>query len=262
MRTLVINLDQHAERLAFQALQLQRYGLTLERLAAVTRDDPGVQTPADYWDSWQRPLSLSERACLLSHRRAWEIVHATQAPCLILEDDAVLAPDVADLLVALARLTHVDHVTLEARQRKKVMGQSSQPLSANRVLRRLYLDRTGAAAYVLWPSGARKLLALADQHCGLADGLICECPELLSHQVEPAAAFQLDQCAALGLMPPVHTTSSITPSQHERPARHWRHRWRRLRAQWRMGWRQLKHWPRARRRHVQILPETFALPPS
>lgn len=260
MRVLVINLDQQTERLAFQARQLAHCGLRLERIAAVTRDDPRVQTPADYWDSWQRPLSLAERACLLSHRSAWESVMASQAPCLILEDDAVLAPDTAQLLQALQARDDLDHVTLELRHRKKLLARDSLPLVNGRVLRRLYLDRTGAAAYVLWPSGARQLLALAERHAGLADGLICECPDWRSFQVEPAAAFQLDQCALLGLEPPIQTHSSITPSQQDRPPRHWRHRWRRLLAQCQMGWRQLRHWHHAERRHVQVAPTSFFPP--
>lgn len=262
MRVLVINLDHQTERLAFQTQQLTRLGLSMQRLTAVTRDDPCVQASPEYWDSWQRPLSLSERACLLSHRRAWEIILASGSPALILEDDAVLAPDTANLMHALEAITDLDHVSLELRQRKKLLSRKSRPLYAEHVLRRLYLDRTGAAAYVLWPNGARKLLTLAEQHCGLADGLICECESLLSYQVEPAAAFQLDQCRKLGLTPPVHTQSSISLTQHERPSRHWRHRWRRLVAQLQMGWRQLYNWPRAQRRHVRVIADSFSLPQS
>ena len=260
MRVLVINLDHQAERLAFQTHQLTRYGLGMQRLRAVQSDDPRVETPSSYWDSWQRPLSLSERACMLSHRAAWEITQSSNAPCLILEDDAVLAPDIAALLHALELRNDLDHVTLELRHRKKLLDQRAQFITSGRFLRRLYLDRTGAAAYVLWPSGARRLLALADRHAGLADGLICECVELRSFQIEPAAAFQLDQCELLGLQPPISTSSSITPSQQECLARHWRHRLRRLVAQLHMGWRQLRSWHRAQRRHVLIDPASFRLP--
>jgi len=260
MRVLVINLDHQTERLAFQAHQLGRCGLSMQRLRAVQRDDPRVAMSSPYWDSWQRPLLLAERACLLSHRTAWEITQASNAPCLILEDDAVLAPDTAALLHALEQRDDLDHVTLELRHRKKLLDQRDQPIMSGRLLRRLYLDRTGAAAYVLWPSGARQLLALADRHAGLADALICECADWRSFQVEPAAAFQLDQCEWLGLRPPIQTGSSITSSQQERPARHWRHRWRRLVAQLQMGWRQLRCWHRAQRRHVLIDPASFGLP--
>ncbi len=262
MRILVINLDQQTERLAFQVGQLDRFGLTMQRLPAVSRNDPRVQASDAYWDSWQRPLSLSERACLLSHRNAWEAILAADAPCLILEDDAVLCPDIASLLQSLQGLKGVDHVTLEFRGRKKLLDRHALALTSQRQLRRLYLDRTGAAAYVLWPSGAQKLLTLANAHCGLADGLICECRDLQSYQVEPAAAFQLDQCIKLGLTPQVYTQSTITPTQQALPPRHWRHRWRRLVAQLRMGALQLSHLHQARRRNVQIIPDSFLLPRS
>lgn len=260
MRVLVINLARQTKRLEFQSEQFTRLGLTMERLSAVSSDDSRVRSDATYWDSWQRPLSHSERACLLSHRNAWEITLASNRPCLILEDDAVLSPDIAALLKALESLPGMDHVTLEFRHRKKLLGRQSDPLWPGRTLRRLYLDRTGAAAYVLWPSGAQKLLKLADVRCGLADGLICECPGLKSYQIEPAAAFQIDQCHKLGLIPPVDTHSSISPSQQSLPARHWRHRWRRLVAQLRMGWLQLSHCIQAQRRHVQVIADSFLLP--
>ena len=256
MRVLVINLDHQTERLEFQQRQLRQCGLDMQRVRAVQRDDPRVQASA-YWDSWQRPLSPAERACLLSHRNAWEITLSSNAPCLVLEDDAVLANDTAALLHALQQRDDLDHVTLELRHRKKLLDRHGEPIVPGRVLRRLYLDRTGAAAYVLWPSGARQLLALADRHAGLADGLICECADWRSFQVEPAAAFQLDQCELLGLTAPIQTQSTITPSQSDRAPRHWRHRWRRLLAQLQMGWRQLRHWPRAQRRHVLIDPASF-----
>ncbi len=260
MRALVINLDQQTERLKFQSEQLTRYGLTMERLPAVTSDDPRVQVGPQYWDSWQRPLSHAERACLLSHRKAWFIVATSNRPCLILEDDAVLHPDIAQVLHALEHIQEIDHATLEFRHRKKLLGRQRLPLSGGWALRRLYLDRTGAAAYVLWPRGAKKLLKLADIQCGLADGLICECPGLQSYQIEPAVAFQIDQCCRLGLTVPVETQSSIAPSQQSLPARHWRHRWRRLVAQARMGWLQLIRCGQAQRRHVQVIVDSFHLP--
>lgn len=259
MQALVINLDHQTERLAFQVRQLAGLGLTMHRIAAVKTSDPRVLDRADYWDTWQRPLSLAERACLLSHKTAWETVLDSGVPMLILEDDAVLSRDTSALLDTLQTLDGLEHVTLEFRGRKKWLDRRPQPLGLNRFLTRLYLDRTGAAAYVLWPSGARKLLSLARSHCGLADGLICECKNLLSFQVEPAPAFQLDQCEKLGFAPPILTRSSITPTQQNRSTRRWVHRWRRIQAQLRMAWRQIYSWPQARRRHVSVASETFDL---
>ncbi len=92
-------------------------------------------------------MSRSERACFLSHKRLWQrIAHETSAS-LVLETTYCF-PQITKLLDALNTVTDVDYVTLETRARKKLLGR----LAADAVpIRRLYQDRSGAAAYVLCP---------------------------------------------------------------------------------------------------------------
>lgn len=258
MRVLVINLEAQEARRSFQKVQLGALGLTMERISAYDQNHPDVQSNDAYWDTWERPLSPPERACLLSHQGAWRIVAAASEPCLILEDDAVLSGHTPSILNALSAWTEeVDHVTLEARNRKKLLANQFVNLTNHTQLKRLFLDRTGAAAYVLWPRGARQLLKVSSKKAGLADAIICAAPDLISYQVAPAAAIQLDQCHLHGILPQIQTSSSILASQKEIPHKHWRQHLRRIAAQLLMGWKQLKYCAVATRQKVYANPQDF-----
>lgn len=256
MDVLVINLARSADRLAFQHRQLAALGLGFRRLEAVTAEAAGGLRPERYWQGWERPLRPAERACLLSHVAAWERIAASGRPALVLEDDAVLSRRVPALLSALEAAAGLDHVTLEARGRRKLLGHATRPLTAGLRLVRLWQDRTGAAAYVLWPSGAAKLLARAGRGAALADAMICRAYELSSWQVEPACAIQLDRCACYGVPAPIGTRSTIDGDG--RPAGLPAQRLRRVVSQLRMGWRRLSRLGRATRREVALDPANFA----
>jgi glycosyl transferase family 25 len=73
-------------------------------------------------------------------------------------------------------------------------------IECNSKLLRLYQDRTGAAGYILWPSGANKLIQLEKRSgIGLADAHITGCHALKAYQVEPSPIIQLDQCKDYGI---------------------------------------------------------------
>lgn len=233
MKALVINLAAEGARMAFQEGQLRALGIPWERIGAVT---PGtLPAPPDdpRWRRWERPLRATEIATLLSHRAAWERVAAEGEPMLVLEDDAVLAGDAAGFLGAAAGAGDADHMTLETRGRRKLLGRRHGSLPA----RRLYQDRTGAAAYVLWPEGAARLLRRADRRPALADAVICAAYELRSWQAVPALAVQADMCGRYGIRAPLATASSV--SVEAPPRGRGVHRFRRAMAQARMGLRRL-----------------------
>lgn len=258
MEALVINLARSTDRMAFQRRQLAALGLAHERLEAVTAEDAARRRPESYWQGWERPLRPAERACLLSHVAAWERIAASGRPALVLEDDAVLSRRVPALLSALETLEGIDHVTLEARGRRKLLGRRARPVAAGLALVRLYQDRTGAAAYVLWPSGARRLLARGARGAALADAMICRAYELESWQVEPACAIQLDRCGHFGIAAPLASPSTIDGGGTTRPASSVAQRARRIAAQLRMGLRRLSCVGRAERREVRLDPADFA----
>lgn len=199
IRALVINLACYPDRWAFQQQQLTRLGVTFERLAAVGVDELTDEDYQRWATNWERLMRPVEVACFLSHQQAWQRVADSQAPWLILEDDALMANDTSAVLSALSeqyasQQLSADLITLEAHGRKKLVSKRAQSLTKDYQLRNLYQDRTGAAGYVLFPSGANKLLQRVDtQGAALADALISSTYSLAAYQMEPAPIIQLDQ---------------------------------------------------------------------
>ena len=256
MKALVLNLAAETGRMGFQAAQLDRLGIPFERLEAVTPATLSPPAEDPYWTRWERPMRVTEMAALASHRAAWVRIAAGEAPRLVLEDDALLAPATAEFLATVQRLRGIDHITLEERGRKKLLSREPHPEAP---MRRLWQDRTGAAAYILWPGGAARLVARTAARPGLADGVLCAAYELSSWQADPALAIQLDQCARHGMTPPIPVRSAIgaaaKPDRTALPAAdRRRYRLRRIGAQLRMALRQLRRLPGAERRHVALAP--------
>jgi glycosyl transferase family 25 len=264
MKTYILNLPSARERRNFQAQQAERLGLDALFIDA--------QTPADIPDaffqahafSWERPIKITEVACFMSHHQVWQKIAASLEPALVLEDDAILAHNTPALLQWLCQCEGVEHVSLETRQRQKLLGRRFHaPAGLNARLHPLLQDRTGAAAYVLWPSGARVLLAKFEQQgMGLADAFISSTYQLQSWQTVPAFAIQADVAAAYGVACPIAPHSLIArekvPSPPTRSGLHdLQLKWRRLRGQMRLAIRYLRCFWRARRQFVGIDPQRF-----
>lgn len=244
MKAQVINLASEGIRMAFMAEQLDRLSISFDWLEAIT---PATLTPDPndpYWTLWERPMRTTEMAAMASHRAAWQRVVTENAPMLILEDDAVLYLSTPDFLQKIENLSEVELVTLETRGRRKLIARTPH---AKAPMHRLWQDRTGAAAYVLRPSGARKLLDRVARAPGLADGILCAAYDVTAWQAVPALAVQLDRCEAEGIAPPIQTDSAIgreaKPKAPKSPAQ----KLRRALAQARMGIRQVVRRPGAQR---------------
>ena len=200
MQIFVINLPSAIERRKFQQDQLTKLGLEYKILDATSADDISEATFKKHYFDWQRPLRKTEIACYYSHRSAWEIVIKSRKPALILEDDAILSKCLPRLLDNLNDIDNSDLINLENRSRKKFVSRSKIDIDCNSKLLRLYQDRTGAAGYILWPSGANKLIQLEkNRGIGLADAHITACHALQAYQVEPSPIIQLDQCKEYGV---------------------------------------------------------------
>ena len=163
-----------------------------------------------------------------------------QQPCLILEDDVCLSAQLPEFLAQLSQQHDIDFVTLETRSRKKVLSTACREIGAGVALQRLLLDRSGAAAYVLWPSGAQALLALEQRRgVALADAQICRAFSMRSYQTKPALAVQADCAGNYGLAEPFPVRSTIWNGPRElAPVKSaWlvvRFKWQRLVSQLRM----------------------------
>ncbi len=257
MHILLINLDGSKDRLEFQQQQLADLGLTFERITAVAPADLDFNALAPLLDRWERPLKDTEIACMLSHRRCWERVAGYGQPVLVLEDDVLISRFLPEVLAALEEFDGADHLTLEARGRRKLLDREPIALAGRFYLVRLYLDRSGAAGYVLWPGGARKLITAANHAIGLADALICQTATLNSWQVEPAPLIQSDCAALYGVSDPLCSGSMIAKGNKvgyagQTKATWLGFKWRRVVSQIKMGCRQLKAMGVAKMRQVEV----------
>ena len=200
MQIFVINLPSATERSKLQKDQLTKLDLEYKILDATSVEDIGEDTYKKHYFDWQRPLRKTEVACYYSHRLAWNRVIKSKKPALILEDDAILSMCLPELLDRLNTIQNTDFINLENRSRKKFVSRSYLDIGCNSKLLRLYQDRTGAAGYILWPSGAKKLIQFEkNKGIGLTDAHITACYSLKTYQVEPSPIIQLDQCKEYGV---------------------------------------------------------------
>jgi glycosyl transferase family 25 len=194
----------------FQEMQLEAFGVEYQRIDAIDAREISADTYKKNASRWQRLLRKSEVACCLSHAAVWEAVLKRQEPCLILEDDALLSYQIADILSALKSYSDYDCVNLETRKRSKLVSKKKIPLIDGFQISKLIQDKCGAAAYVLWPSGAAILLDWLHAHgAGLSDALLSTGPSWKHGQLEPAAAIQLDCCDHYGIVSPLETQTNI-----------------------------------------------------
>jgi len=161
MRTYLINLARRPDRLAAMVRQA---GSTLERVEAL--DARAAEPEAiDRWFENGGPLGeipKGDKACLLSHRRAWEMFLATDdRHAAFLEDDVRLSPNAAALLtddgwipgdVQVVKLEHYGP------RGQRVLLSTMHAVSSGFQLGRMLSRHTGAAAYILSRPAAELLL--------------------------------------------------------------------------------------------------------
>lgn len=100
MAIYVINLARRPDRLENMARQLNGQGLEWSRIEAVDGRDPVTRLDevAFVRPFMGKELTRAERACFLSHRNAWKtLIASDRSHAIVLEDDALIAPDFGDL---------------------------------------------------------------------------------------------------------------------------------------------------------------------
>lgn len=265
MKVLIINLPISKDRLIFQKEQLKSLGLSFDTIIATSSESLCTEQINMRSLGWERPLRTVETACFLSHQSAWERVAEANEPMLILEDDALLSIHTKSILESLEARSNIDLVTLEVRGRKKIISETNEMIYSEYKLYKLYQDRTGAAGYILWPSGARKLLKKAGNSSpALADAFISSCYSLSAFQVEPAVIIQLDQCKAYGVDSTLETHSTI--SNHQKPetkqlslSTTLGFKAKRIKSQIRMGMRHLSVLFISRKRYIKLVNDHFVI---
>jgi len=168
-----INLDRVPERADFMTAQCSRVGLVDPvRFSAVDaaegHDFPRYQ-PRRWGPYWT--LRRSEVAVFESHRALWEKIAAATGAGVIFEDDVLLSDSFKDVIDALATgAASFDLIKLDALSGRVRLGAETQ-IGSSRV--RVITDvLPSAAAYMLTPEGARKLLSRSGQYCDHLDDFI------------------------------------------------------------------------------------------
>jgi len=162
MRTYLINLKRRADRLAAMQQQAGLLGLNLDRVEAVdARSAQGI----DAWFAAGGPLGeipQGDKACLLSHRLAWQLFLATgERHACFLEDDVRLSESAPALLSGDSWVPdHVAVVKLEhyGPKGQRVLLRDLRVAQKNFQLGRMLSRHTGAAAYILSRAAAELLL--------------------------------------------------------------------------------------------------------
>lgn len=187
----IISLAGDHARKRFQEAQMLHLGLKANFLDATTPNDLPKKVMEKLTSAWARPLRQTEVALTHSHRTAWQRVIAANRPTLILEDDAVLCESRPQVLCELASKTDLQFMQLETFKVPKLIDKNLQNLIASPYqIGRLYRDRGGAAAYFIWPDGAKKLVNSVRKNYPPADAAIHLAQGIRRYQVVPACAIQ------------------------------------------------------------------------
>lgn len=133
-------------------------------------------------------LTDGELACYSSHLRVWERCVAENERFLVLEDnvelvDPAAAGQVHELIAAIPPLDYVKLAALANRRFKRI-----SPLSSTHSLIRYARGTCGTSAYLITPTGARKLIAGAGEFAESVDDYM-EKPwrhKVIAHSVYPS----------------------------------------------------------------------------
>lgn len=218
MQALVINMKESQDRWDFMVKQLQELGISHFRLEAYDLSTLSLEEFERYSQSWERPLRKAEVGCFLSHKTAWQRVVKENKPYLVLEDDVILSKGTADILFYFDQANDYGLVNFETTPRLKLIGSSEIKINNNYSLRRLFHNKTGSAAYVIWPSFAKKLLAkYTNKKAALADAaLFTNFFKSRQYQLIPAIAVQLQYAEFFRLENVFSTRSNISFNAKEK----------------------------------------------
>lgn len=141
------------------------------------------------------PMTATELACTMSHRRAWQLLLDRGGPAaLVLEDDARLSCSLVEAISdRVLQEDWYDVVRFEGRRHLVRLGRTLSPKLAGRSIARLISPYDGAAAYVIRRQTAAA--ALDDARCYEMpiDEYLFNRPGIMERrvfQVYPALAIQ------------------------------------------------------------------------
>lgn len=230
----IITLASAAQRRAFQQAQAERLDFEPIWHPAVGVDDMSEAFFLEHAFNWQRPLKKTEVGCFMSHYQLWQRIAQSEGPAVVLEDDVMLGDNWLVDIRTLADQASADFICLET-WGKKLLGETQ--IVSGLYLQRLILNCAGAAGYVLWPSGARKLLdRFESEGAALTDAFINQTEHWHAWQLVPANVVQMNVAPLFGLKSGFESPSLIARESVQSPTppstRSWRSmRFKRLRGE-------------------------------
>jgi glycosyl transferase family 25 len=165
MRIYLINLERRKDRLAAMAAQATGLGVELDRVTALDAGTADRGT-VNRWFANGGPLGeipVGDKACLLSHRAAWEQFAASGEPhAVFLEDDVRLSQVAGPMLTsgawipADAAVVKLEHYGPPG---QRVLLADIHAVGEDFKMGRMLSRHTGGAAYILSRNAAQLLLA-------------------------------------------------------------------------------------------------------
>lgn len=162
---LVINLDRRGDRRDRIAAHLEERGVAWERVSGCDGAAAGPDELAEVIAARGPlgPLGVGDRACTVSHTRAWRrFLEGGASHALFLEDDIFLGQDIAETLASTSWIPEgADAVKLEkynAGTSRLLLGPVVGRTPGGRALRRMHSRHVGGGAYILSRKGAELAL--------------------------------------------------------------------------------------------------------
>jgi glycosyl transferase, family 25 len=164
---LVISLKRDEFRRTHMQQQFERLSLKFEFLDAV--DGSSLQNFPSEYDRGKRhkhygyDLSPGELGCFLSHRKAWQLCKDTNVVTVVFEDDVIIGDDFGDVLSMILKISkffdffRLSGLTIRDSARIGLMQHGPWKLVEE------LKDPGGSGAYVVVPSGAKKLLTYSSK---------------------------------------------------------------------------------------------------
>ncbi|MFG1377033.1 glycosyltransferase family 25 protein [Xanthobacter autotrophicus] len=183
MLVLLINLARRPDRLAFVRNQLDALDIAFERIEAIDGKAVDVGPGTDL-------ISPVERACALSHRKAWmRFLDSAESHCLILEDDVLVAPQTKRFVAdPRAFPKGAEILRLETRLQHSVLGRGRRCGPPGFKAHPLVSRHHGCAAYVITRAFAERAVRDLTAFAEPVDEVLFE---IKSPNYYPNVSFQL-----------------------------------------------------------------------
>ena len=187
-----INLDRVPDRARHMEAELRSAGIDAIERSPACDARAGVEAsgyvPATWGPYWS--LTPTDIACFESHRALWARVAASELAHLVFEDDILAAPELGAAASELSQAAETfDLIKLDGAPGTVRLGPV-QAIAGYQVRPVLHV-LPSAAAYLLSPVGADKLIRYSERYCDHADDFISRPrPGWRAFQLVPALVVQ------------------------------------------------------------------------